>query len=99
MISPGKIDRSPCGTASSARLAAHHARGQLAFGEQLTSRSILDTAFHMTIESGTTVADKPAILPSISGRAWITGHHTFMLDPDDPFPEGYSLTDTAHQLF
>ena len=99
VISPGKIDRSPCGTASSARLAAHHARGELALGEPLVSRSILDTAFHMKIEEGIMVANKPAILPSISGRAWITGHHTYTLDPDDPFPEGYSLTDTAHQLF
>ena len=68
MISPGKIDRSPCGTASSARLAAHHARGELALGEELISRSILDTAFRMRIEAGATVAGKPAILPSISAR-------------------------------
>ena len=99
VISPGKIDRSPCGTASSARLAAHHARGELALGEPLVSRSILDTAFHMKVEEGTTVGKRPAILPSISGRAWITGQHTYTLDPEDPFPEGYSLTDTAHQLF
>ena len=99
VISPGKIDRSPCGTASSARLAAMHARGELAVGERLTSRSILDTEFDMAIEAETTVGGRPAITPSISGRAWITGHHIHMLDPDDPFPEGYSLTDTAYRLF
>ncbi len=99
VISPGKVDRSPCGTASSARLAAMHARGELAIGERLISRSILDTEFHMKIEAETTAGDRPAISPSISGRAWITGHHTYMLDPDDPFPEGYSLTDTAYRLF
>ena len=99
VISPGKIDRSPCGTASSARLAAMHARGEMAVGERLISRSILDTEFDMVIEAETTAGDRPAITPSISGRAWITGHHVHMLDPDDPFPEGYSLTDTAYRLF
>ncbi|MCP4328070.1 MAG: proline racemase family protein [Alphaproteobacteria bacterium] len=99
VISPGKIDRSPCGTASSARLAAMHARGQLTVGESLISRSILGTEFGMCIEEETAIADIPAIRPSISGRAWITGHHVQMLDPRDPFPEGYSLTDTAYQLF
>ena len=99
VISPGKIDRSPCGTASSARLAAHHARGELALGEPLISCSILDTEFHLSIESGTTVGKRPAIFPTISGRAWITGQHVYTLDPEDPFPKGYSLTDTAHQLY
>ena len=99
VISPGKIDRSPCGTASSARLAAMHARGEMGIGERLISRSILDTEFHMAIEAETNVGDRPAITPTISGRAWITGHHVHMLDPDDPFPEGYSLTDTAYRLF
>lgn len=99
VISPGKIDRSPCGTASSARLAALKARGELGVGERFLSRSILGTEFHMRIEEDCSVADRPAIRPSISGRAWITGHHLYSLDPDDPFPEGYSLTDTAHQIF
>ena len=99
VISPGKIDRSPCGTASSARLAAMHARGEMAVGERLISRSILDTEFHMAIEAETAIGGRSAISPSISGRAWITGHHVHMLDPDDPFPEGYSLTDTAYRLF
>ncbi len=99
VVSPGKLDRSPCGTASSARLAAMAARGELQQGESLLSTSILDTEFLMRIESVAEVGNKSAIVPSISGRAWITGHHTFTLDPEDPFPQGYSVTDTAHQLF
>lgn len=99
VVSPGKIDRSPCGTASSARLALMHARGQIALGERLISRSILGTEFHMRIEKEAPVGDFSGVLPSISGRAWITGQHSYFLDPDDPFPEGYSVTDTAYQLF
>ena len=98
VISPGKIDRSPCGTASSARVAAFHARGELEVGELFHSRSILDTLFELRIERETQVAGKPAVAPSIKGRAWITGEHTYHLDPDDPFPEGYALTDTWHQV-
>ncbi|MDH3475602.1 MAG: proline racemase family protein [Rhodospirillales bacterium] len=103
VVSPGKIDRSPCGTASSAWVAALHARGALGLGEPFLSRSILGTEFGLRIERETELAGlpthRPAILPSISGRAWITGHHIYTLDPEDPFPEGYSLTDTAYRLF
>ncbi len=99
VISPGKIDRSPCGTASSARLAAMHARGELGVGDRFLSRSILGTEFRMAIESEAAAGGFEAIRPSISGRAWITGSTTYLLDPEDPFPEGYSLTDTAHQVF
>ena len=99
VISPGKIDRSPCGTASSARLAAMQARGEIRQGEPFLSRSILGTEFVMCIEELTEVASRPAIRPSIAGRAWITGQHVYLLDPEDPFPEGYSLTDTAYRLF
>ncbi|MGF1608950.1 MAG: proline racemase family protein [Kiloniellales bacterium] len=99
VISPGKIDRSPCGTASSARLAAMRTRGEIGQGEPFLSRSILGTEFVLRIEELTEVAGRPAIRPSIAGRAWITGTHTYLLDPDDPFPEGYSLTDTAYRLF
>ena len=94
VISPGKIDRSPCGTASSARVAAMHARGELAPQETFLSRSLLGTEFRLTISATTEVAGKPAVIPEISGRAWITGEHTYHLDPDDPFPEGYRLSDT-----
>ena len=97
VISPGKIDRSPCGTGSSARVAVMHARGELAPEEPFLSRSLLGTEFRMTIAATTEVAGRPAIVPEISGRAWITGEHTFHLDPGDPFPEGYRLSDTWYR--
>ncbi len=97
VISPGKIDRSPCGTGSSARVAVMHARGELAPEEPFLSRSLLRTEFRMTIAATSEVAGRPAVVPEISGRAWITGEHTFHLDPGDPFPEGYRLSDTWYR--
>ena len=93
-IQPGKIDRSPTGTAASARMAMLHAAGQMAVGETLTVRSIIGSEFHGKIACETKVGDKPAIVPEITCRAWITGTHQHMLDPDDPWPEGYRLSDT-----
>jgi proline racemase len=93
-IQPGKIDRSPTGTGVSARMAVLHARGILAVGDRFIGRSILGSRFDGRIESQTTVGDRPAIVPSISGRAWITGIHQHLLDPDDPWPDGYRLGDT-----
>ena len=93
-IRPGKIDRSPTGTALSARMAVLHARGQMAEGDSLTARSLIGSEFTGRILGHTQVGTLPAILPEISGRAWITGTHQHMLDPDDPWPEGYRLSDT-----
>ncbi len=93
-IQPGKIDRSPTGTAACARMALLHAKGLMQIGETFTARSIIDSEFHGTILDTTQVGPLPAILPEISGRAWITGTHQHMLDPDDPWPEGYRLSDT-----
>ncbi|MCB2109630.1 MAG: proline racemase family protein [Defluviimonas sp.] len=93
-IRPGKIDRSPTGTAVSARLAALAARGQIRAGERLIARSIIGSEFSGRILGTTTVAGRPAIRPEISGRAWITGMHQHLLDPTDPWPEGYRLSDT-----
>jgi proline racemase len=97
VISPGKIDRSPCGTGTSARLAVLHARGQIRVGEPFVSTSPLGTEFHAEIRDTTSLAGHPAVIPSISGRAWITGIHQYGLDPTDPFPEGYTLTDTWYR--
>ena len=94
VIEPGKLDRSPTGTGCSARMAVLHARGQLKVGDQLIGRSIIDSRFDCAIVEETKVGDKKAIIPSIRGRAWITGIHQIMLDPDDPWPGGYRLTDT-----
>jgi proline racemase len=94
MVRPGKIDRSPTGTAVSARMAVLHARGQMQVGETLLVRSILDSEFLGRIVTQTTVRGRPAIIPTISGRAWITGTHQHMLDPADPWPSGYRVNDT-----
>lgn len=97
-IQPGKIDRSPTGTAASARMALLYARGEMQVGETFTARSIINSEFHGRIADTTTVGNIPAIIPEITGRAWITGTHQHMLDPDDPWPEGYRLGDTWPDL-
>lgn len=93
-IQPGKIDRSPTGTAVSARMALLHARGLLQPGQQLEAHSIMGSTFTGTLHDVTELAGKAAIIPQISGRGWITGTHQHMLDPDDPWPDGYKLSDT-----
>lgn len=98
VVRPGKIDRSPTGTAVSARMAVFHARGQLAVGERYRARSIIGSEFIGRIEDVTEVGGRPAIVPSISGRAWITGTHQHMLDPSDPWPGGYRINDTWPSL-
>lgn len=94
VIDPGKLDRSPCGTGCSARMAALHAKGKMKVGDRMVGRSIIDSRFDCAIVSETKLEGKPAIIPSIRGRAWITGTHQIMLDPDDPWPQGYRLSDT-----
>ena len=75
-------------------MAVLHARGQLRQGDQLTAVSVIGSTFRGRILGETTVGDHPAILPEICGRGWITGIHQHMLDPSDPWPEGYRLSDT-----
>jgi proline racemase len=94
IVQPGRLDRSATGTATSARLAVLAARGLIGDGEELVNESVIDTRFIGRIAGRTRVGDVDAIVPAISGRAWITGIHQFVLDPDDPFPEGYRLPDT-----
>ena len=93
-IRPGKIDRSPTGTAVSARLAILAARGQIGPDQVLRARSLIGGQFEGRIVGTARVGDLPAIRPEISGRAWITGTHQHMLDPADPWPQGYRLSDT-----
>jgi proline racemase len=90
-IHPGWLDRSPCGTGTSAKLAALHARGELGVGEQFVNRSVIGTRFGGRIVAETSVGDLPAVVPEITGRAWITGMGQYVLDPEDPFPAGFSL--------
>ena len=82
------------GTGTSARLAVMHARGQIGVGEDFTHHSIIGSSFLGRIEATTTVGTLPAIVPSITGRAWLTAFHQYVLDPDDPFPTGYRIADT-----
>ena len=93
-IQPGKIDRSPCGTGCSARMALLHARGELAVGDPYHGLSLLGSRFECRIEEAARVGDRPAIVPRIAGQAWITGTHQHTLDPGDPWPGGYRLSDT-----
>lgn len=89
----GILDRSPCGTGTCGRMAALHARGDLAIGEEFVHHSIIGSRFSGRLTAGTTVAGTPAVLPTITGRTWVTGHSRWTLDPDDPHPRGYTLPD------
>ena len=93
-IDPGKLDRSPTGTGCSARMAVLQARGQMGVGDAFTGLSILGSAFQCRIESLTDLAGVPAIVPSLSGRGWITEVKQLLCDPDDPWPRGYRVGDT-----
>lgn len=93
-IDPGKIDRSPTGTAVSARLALLHARGQIRPRVPLTARSLIGSMFQGKIVETGMMGDTPTVIPEISGRAWLTGTRQLMLDPADPWPRGYRLSDT-----
>ncbi|WP_037036467.1 proline racemase family protein [Pseudovibrio sp. JE062] len=94
IVSPGRLDRCPCGTGSSARLALLHARGEIEVGEKFVHRSILDTEFECQILGTTQVGQLDAVKPQIKGRAWLTGISQYGVDPEDPFPTGYRLADT-----
>ncbi|MBD3677435.1 MAG: proline racemase family protein [Rhodobacteraceae bacterium] len=94
VIKPAKLDRSPTGTGSSARLAVMRARGQIGLGETFVSRSVIGSEFRCRVLKDLSIGDRPAILPEVSGRAWITGTHQHMLDPGDPWPRGYRVGDT-----
>lgn len=89
----GALDRSPCGTGTSARMAALHARGQLNLNEDFVHQSIIGSEFIGRLTGTTKVAERTAVLPTITGRAWITGHTQWVLDENDPFPTGYTLGD------
>jgi proline racemase len=93
-IRPGKIDRSPTGTGASARMAVMRAKGEMQVGDRYLARSIIGSEFLGRIEADTTLGGRPAIVPSISGRAWISGTRVEMLDSADPWPAGYRLSDT-----
>lgn len=90
-IHPGWIDRSPCGTGTSARMAALAARGELAMDTDFVHASLIGSRFTGRLIEQTTVGPYPAYIPTITGRAWITGTANYQLDPDDPFPAGFLM--------
>lgn len=96
VVSPGRLDRSPCGTGTCARMALLHAKGQLAVGEGFKHTSVIDTAFECYIKEVVKVGDRDAIIPNVKGRAWITSYKQVVLDPEDPFPTGYRVGDQWH---
>jgi len=90
-IHPGWLDRSPCGTGTSARMAALHARGELALGQEFVNESIIGSRFTGRLVEEVSLGTTPAVVPEVSGRAWITGMAQYLLDPTDPFPAGFAL--------
>jgi proline racemase len=93
-IEPGKIDRSPTGTGCSARMAVLNARGEMQIGDVFIAHSILGSRFHCAISGSCEIGSRSAIIPTVRGRAWITGTQQLMCDPDDPWPLGYRMSDT-----
>ena len=89
----GALDRSPCGTGTCAKMAALHAKGELALGEDFRHEGILGTVFTGRLVRETRVGPYTAVVPTISGHAWITGFAQYVVDPDDPFPEGFTVGD------
>ena len=89
----GVLDRSPCGTGTCAKMAALHAKGQLPLNQDFRHEGILGTVFTGRLLSETTVGDYPAVVPSLTGTAWITGFAQYVVDPKDPFPNGFTVGD------
>lgn len=94
VVSPGRLDRSPTGTALSARMAVLHARGLMRVGDSMVQESVIGSRFIGRISRETSIGARPAIVPTVKGSAFITGLHQYFVDPRDPFPEGYVLSDT-----
>ncbi len=91
VVPPGGIDRSPCGTGTSAKVATLYAKGQLTLGEEFIHESIVDSLFYAKVLEETKVADLPAVIPEVKGSAWVTGFHHFVLNEKDPQNDGFLL--------
>jgi len=91
IFAEGEVDRSPTGTGISARLAIHHARGEISLNEPITIESIIDSRFSGRVVQTTTFGPHPAIIPEVEGTAYITGRHEFLIDPNDPLRNGFLL--------
>lgn len=93
-LKPGRVDRSPCGTGSSANLAVLHARGEVRIGDHRLSRSIIGGTFRAEAIGEAAVGNHKAVQPRITGEAWIYGREELRVDPADPFAKGFALSDT-----
>lgn len=89
----GVLDRSPCGTGTCAKMAVLHARGELAIGQDFVHEGPLGTRFTGRLMEETTVGPYPAVVPTLAGQGWITGMASYLLDPTDPFPDGFTVGD------
>ncbi|KAM0714124.1 hypothetical protein Q7P37_011088 [Cladosporium fusiforme] len=98
VVLPGRLDRSPCGTGTCARLAALHARGLLQVGQELRYRSYSGSQFLAQIRSTTKVGDYPAVVPKVKGRGFITSFQQVVLDSADPYPQGFRVSDAWHSV-
>ncbi|MBJ8421139.1 proline racemase family protein [Acinetobacter bereziniae] len=96
-LPPGRVDRSPCGTGSSANLATMVKRGLVQLGDELISQSIIGGQFKVKYVRNTTIGEYPAIIPNVTGRAWLFGFHQLAVDPTDPLAEGFMVSDTWGQ--
>lgn len=99
IVSPGRYDRSPCGTGCSAQLAVMHAKGQIQPREVCVHHPITGSRFICGIEGLTSVGPYAAVIPSVAGQAWISGLTQMGLDPTDPYPECFTLSDTWMRAF
>jgi proline racemase len=93
IVAPGRSDRSPTGTGTCARMAVLHARGRMRVGDAMIHESLIGSRFEGRIVAETQVAGRAAIIPTISGRAWLTGFSTYLIDPADPWPTGFQVAD------
>lgn len=93
VVSPGRVDRSPCGTGTSARMALLHARGDLAVGQRFVHESLAGTFFDCAIDGLAQVGPYDAVIPAVAGQAWIYGRTRTSLAPTDPYPHGHALPD------
>jgi proline racemase len=89
----GIIDRSPCGTGTCAKMAVLHAKGQLKLNRDFRHEGVLGTVFTGRLIEETTVGDRLAVVPTLTGRAWITGFASYVVDPEDPYPDGFTVGD------
>jgi proline racemase len=89
----GALDRSPCGTGTCAKMAALYAKGQLALGQDFVHEGILGTTFTGRLVEEAQVGNYRAVVPQLSGQAWITGFAQYVVDPEDPFPNGFTVGD------